>query len=348
MATDSPASDAGTISPTQRMGSPNSASDRPARHDGKASPAPSLSAPSAHPNTANRDHPRRFKIELVSVLVFGLGIILRLAIEGIPDKTLSGFLGRLVGTAFACFGIVGFVSMVTWYVSRKSQVAATTAFVLAVPLLIVLQLVGQWRIQNYAAASPIPPSASVQSSPQFGTSTEITEVRKRLDDLQKHLEWFEELAQLQKSWVDAVQRHDELRWAAWDARRQPYFSVSNPAFVSVETDTGILFVSCERVEPYLTGYRLNLSVGNPHLITISGGTINFTFGRAAPEKTADPAAKEVWQKSLRKQDCTFADSLLPGAWTKLAVTLPKVKAEELEYVTIGIDTSRVSLNSPGK
>jgi hypothetical protein len=83
-------------------------------------------------------------------------------------------------------------------------------------------------------------------------------------------------------------------------------------------------------------------------VTFNGGTIHLTCGRTLPPKSFDPAVRESWEKSLRKEDFSFANSLLPGAWTKLAVTLTKANAEDMEYVTIGIDTSLVSLRSSGK
>jgi hypothetical protein len=50
------------------------------------------------------------------------------------------------------FAVPAIISVATWYVSRKSQSAATWAYILAVPLFIGIQLAGQWRMANTAAS----------------------------------------------------------------------------------------------------------------------------------------------------------------------------------------------------
>jgi len=94
----------------------------------------------------------------------------------------------------------------------------------------------------------------------------------------------------------------------------------------------------------------------------SGFKLKFNFGHKPPElptkenvKDGDvakaffetwPKENEVWKKSLKHAEESYTDDLLPGTWTNIEAVLPQVKAEDIAYIEVGIQTDQISLTKP--
>jgi len=54
---------------------------------------------------------------------------------------------------------------------------------------------------------------------------------------------------------------------------------------------------------------------------------------------------EAWKQSLREKEISLLNTLIPGMWNKIEITLPSTKPEEIGYLKLSIRANQVSLNS---
>jgi hypothetical protein len=128
-------------------------------------------------------------------------------------------------------------------------------------------------------------------------------------------------------------------------RRTAKLDVLAKTFEVAQTDLGALPVSCDGAEPYLTGHKLKLKIGNPLNGDISGYTLVCTYGLKEP--TDKPSTNNTaFVNSVRVVTTDFTDPpLKAGAWTPVELALVPSKPEELESLELEIRTSSISLRS---
>jgi|SRR5665213_1831783 len=100
--------------------------------------------------------------------------------------------------------------------------------------------------------------------------------------------------------------------------------------VRLDSSGLILLVSIEHVEPYLDGYKIVLSIGNPSSAKLSGYDLTSSW-------SYDEA------RYRKKRSDTFTGTLEPGTWTKTELILPETSGSELRFVAIGIKATNVML-----
>jgi hypothetical protein len=170
-------------------------------------------------------------------------------------------------------------------------------------------------------------------------SSTVESYGKRIADLEYNLSIQKMML---KEVFDAVY---EDRAVEIDAFRQ--------SFTPAPTTAGILFVSCEGAEPYLTGHKIKLSIGNPLVAAITRASVEFRYGKKKPSSaelfadritTKDYFEMEKRHDESRKTNVTeIAQSLLPGQWNRVEITLNPCLAEELAFVQLKITVHQVSL-----
>jgi hypothetical protein len=135
---------------------------------------------------------------------------------------------------------------------------------------------------------------------------------------------------------------------------------SEKGFSVLETNTGFFLVSFGNATPYLDGHKIQLNIGNPFQMDFNGIVSKVTYGRREPDfpdseklsneeytKATNKWNKdyEVWKQSLREKEISLLNTLLPGMWNKIEITLPSTKPEEIGYLKLSIRANQVSLNS---
>lgn len=130
-------------------------------------------------------------------------------------------------------------------------------------------------------------------------------------------------------------------------------------WASVETNVGRLLVRCdtEAAVQYLDGHKINLVIGNPLSMNCTGFKLAVRFGPRppvykAPDDGTDFSSKEFaswqsnyksWEKSLKKQQFSFTETLPSGAWTKIDMVLSPSKPEEVGYIDLIMQIDQVVL-----
>jgi hypothetical protein len=92
------------------------------------------------------------------------------------------------------------------------------------------------------------------------------------------------------------------------------------SFVSPGSTTVLFMVTCDTVEPYLEGYRVRLSVGNPFRAAFSDVTGEVHYG--------DSPMAAIDQKVV----LPVVPRLSPGLWTRLEVVIPRASAKDVRYL----------------
>ncbi len=83
-----------------------------------------------------------------------------------------------------------------------------------------------------------------------------------------------------------------------------------------------LFVACDKIEPYLEGYRITLKVGNPLAMTMLG-----LSGEIAHGETFAAAIKT----SVRFDTTS---ELTPGSWTTILVNLNPASVKDVRHIRV--------------
>lgn len=111
----------------------------------------------------------------------------------------------------------------------------------------------------------------------------------------------------------------------------------------VNTNSGMLLVSVNQVDPYLDGYKITYHIGNPMFMTFNGFRLTVKYGRQFDAKKDGIDKFESWQKSLKEISSDLTDQLSPGSWNKVELIIPSTKAEDIRYLEVAIKTDQVAL-----
>ncbi len=135
-----------------------------------------------------------------------------------------------------------------------------------------------------------------------------------------------------------------------DAYKEADLDPTSKGYSRIESNTGTFLIVCENVQPYLNGYQMDLSIGNPYAINYHGFKLTVTWGKRWDGKATgvgfDPIAYDAWAASLHKKDVSFTEYLKAGCWNRVKLILTPASASELEYVIASsMETNEVLLRS---
>lgn len=158
------------------------------------------------------------------------------------------------------------------------------------------------------------------------------------------------------------------------------FCVSNgfgDGFKTVKSSTGCFFVSLKEVSPYLSGYKLVFSIGNPSLATHTNAKLKLCWNRSyqnwkndkefaakmeeyekankdyqdslskkeawvtRPEKPIRPS----WLDEKREKEFSLQTPIKPGVWNDIEVHVTPATLEQLDNIDLSIETKTIGLNN---
>jgi hypothetical protein len=90
------------------------------------------------------------------------------------------------------------------------------------------------------------------------------------------------------------------------------------------------FAACTKIEPYLEGHKITISIGNPYAFAFSNVKGNLNYGK----DWSDVANKKV--------EVNFNESLRGGAWNSLVVTVNPSKPEEMRLLYLNLSAQTAS------
>ena len=151
----------------------------------------------------------------------------------------------------------------------------------------------------------------------------------------------------QVGWLDLLVNNigdvqiDHTREIAESKRDTVVLHVSEKGFQRIDTENGSFLIACQDVTPYLDGYKVRFSIGNPSSASYQGFKLTAQWGKKMPAK---PRAD--WVKSLGYKQMTFTETLFPGAWNDVEIILSPAKSDDLGYLEMHMETDTVRLNKP--
>ena len=195
-------------------------------------------------------------------------------------------------------------------------------------------------ISTYIALSRGPESAFALLQPD-PLPREIDSMRDQIHALQQMVDsqksQLEALAADSKSQSDKIDQCNSQLTTLSD--RGVNLDPTNKSFVPLKTDEGTLLIACDDSQPYQSGYRLTIKIGNPTTAIFHGGVVHLAFGPAWKPSTD----YTQWQKTLRSADYPFPQTLEPGVWTNVSLLIAPATADDLTYLKATMDLNSLSL-----
>jgi Protein of unknown function (DUF3251) len=130
---------------------------------------------------------------------------------------------------------------------------------------------------------------------------------------------------------------------AQNAHDSVVLDLTSRKFERLDTDTGMFLVSVEDASPYLDGYRVTLSIGNPSSATYRGFVLHAKWNSSYDWAKYEEASFQKWQKAERTKDDSFTEFLEPGKWNKVDLLLPSTSGTQLGYFLLSMETNSLSL-----
>jgi hypothetical protein len=170
----------------------------------------------------------------------------------------------------------------------------------------------------------------------------------------------EKLSALEKRYEDEKELDLEaMSRAAGEEKRftGAVLSLTSKNFALAETKFGAVLVKCVSAEPYLTGYKLRLAVGNPYTVTFQRFELEIRYSstprprfdlRQALMKGAWARYTErllEWLREQKKSSQIFPDSIAAGRWKTVDFVIPNISAKDLEYLEAAVKLEGVSLGA---
>lgn len=113
-------------------------------------------------------------------------------------------------------------------------------------------------------------------------------------------------------------------------------------FSRIQTDYGMLLISCLDVQPYRDGSKVILNIGNVLAATLVNSKIEAEWG---PQLSEESNYTE-WLKKIKKNVFSISKEIPSGAWSIVELNLDGYPPNKLNYLNIKIEAPTVSLRSP--
>ena len=177
------------------------------------------------------------------------------------------------------------------------------------------------------------PSSSAQANAQVRTQYEalrkdFLDLRQEVEALKTKLEFDEYLLSTKQVKTDSIS-----------------LDLTQRSYQRLDTDTGFFLVSVEEALPYLNGYKIRLSVGNPSYATYKDYKLTVKWNKTYDWGKYTQASYDEWNKAIQEKEISFPDSLQPGAWNSVDLILAPVSPDQLGYLMLSMSTATVSLHT---
>jgi hypothetical protein len=116
-----------------------------------------------------------------------------------------------------------------------------------------------------------------------------------------------------------------------DGTQPASLSGSTKGFELAKTEYGSFLVSLVDVQPYLDGFKVTLSIGNPLYADITDGTISVKYGTSSTD-------------SLSTVSQPIDQPIAGGHWTDVVITVAPAKVEQLDYIGVSLDPTGMLLH----
>ncbi|MFL6311260.1 MAG: hypothetical protein ACJ71W_04065 [Terriglobales bacterium] len=196
-------------------------------------------------------------------------------------------------------------------------------------------------IVTVLACSPLGASGQTKMSQTKSPKTsaqpseELMQLRAEVSRLQEKITKLEGRLSFQEYLLKSKQeKHDQI-----------LLDLTEHAFQRLDTDSGIVLVSVEDAAPYLNGYKVHLSIGNPSSMGYSGYKLKVRWGKTYDFNKYTEESYTEWDKSIQEKEISFTQKLDPGVWNPAELILTPASPDQLGYMTLASSTNTVSLRT---
>lgn len=206
------------------------------------------------------------------------------------------------------------------------------------------------------------------------SNIEISFLRSRIEWLEKDLEQQREdyWGLLEK--ISLLEIKDECKSTAIFCASEGI----NDGFQVIETSSGHFLISLKEVTPYLSGYKLIFSLGNPSLATYDNAKLRVSWNRSYQSwkddkeyatlmaeyeksyeeyllklstknssgeiKKPERPKRPFWSEEKKEKEFTLKTQLNPGAWNSVEVHVTPATLKQLDFIEVKIEAPTVSLS----
>jgi TolA-binding protein len=188
--------------------------------------------------------------------------------------------------------------------------------------------------QAQTAPRRSPQATRPSTEPTADMKKEIASLKARIDEL----ETLKKDLQYRLVRVELTQ----------NANQTALLDLTSHAYQRLDSSTGTFLISFEDATPYLDGYRVALSIGNPSFATFKGFKLHVKWNTKYDWANYTSTSYAEWNKTMQERDSSFVDELKPGTWNIVTLLLPSTTNSQLSYFLVSIETSTVSLHTDAK
>lgn len=210
------------------------------------------------------------------------------------------------------------------------------------------------------------------------SSESVEDLKLDVELLESRVKWLEEdLDKRFKEYLELSEKVSLLEIKD-ESKASAFFCVSkgvSDGFQVVDSSSGSFLVSLKEVTPYLSGYKLVFSIGNPSLATYDNAKLKVSWNRsyqnwkddkehAAKMEEYEKAYKEYlsklsskedgikrpempkrlyWWEEKKEKEFTLQSSINPGSWNAIEVHVTPATLEQLDSVEVSIETTTIRL-----
>lgn len=155
-----------------------------------------------------------------------------------------------------------------------------------------------------ALLAPVAAVAQSEKPARQDSTSVVSDLQRRIESLERR--------------VNALNSRVTYRFAVLDCNSGKY-----DEFL-MTTSVLPLFASCTKIEPYLEGHRIILSIGNPHSFHFNQVKGSLNYG------------KDVADSFGRHAEVLPTDGIRAGSWTTVIILVNPSRPEEMRYLSLEI------------
>ena len=114
------------------------------------------------------------------------------------------------------------------------------------------------------------------------------------------------------------------------------------AFQRIDTNAGFFLILVRKLEAVENGFRLYLSIGNPHSADFKDFKLKMFWGSRWQEGLA--ISYDEWKQSLMGAEFSFEGTLMQGKWNNVEVDLVPADARQLQHVECTMQVLSIELD----
>lgn len=230
---------------------------------------------------------------------------------------------------------------------------------------------------------------SCNEDEKYNTKKSIEDLRQEICSLESKIELLEtELEDQRNDNRDLFEAQRKDHWDLLDrivtleddevAKYHASFCISediSDGYQVIETSSGTFLISIKEIKPYLSGYKIVFTIGNPSLATYENAKLKVSWNRSykswkedkeyasklaeyeksfkeyltklknkeANAKIPEALKRPTWFEERKDKEFTLLNPIAPGAWNSFEVHITPATLEQLEYVEVSLNTNTIKL-----